>query len=97
MALVVRLARKGRKKRPFYSIVVAESSSKRDGRPVCRVGFYDPLLQNGTKVKISDPETLQKYVSHGAKPFGLMKRYVELKKKAVKQTGRAKRISEATK
>ena len=42
--LKIRLARGGAKKRPFYSIVVADSHSPRDGRFIEKVGTYDPLL-----------------------------------------------------
>jgi small subunit ribosomal protein S16 len=41
--VVIRLARGGAKKRPFYNIVVTESRSRRDGRFIERVGFYNPL------------------------------------------------------
>lgn len=44
MALKIRLARGGAKKRPFYRIVVAEAASPRDGRFVEKVGSYNPLL-----------------------------------------------------
>ena len=44
MSLKIRLARGGAKKRPFYRIVVAESSMPRDGRFVERVGTYNPML-----------------------------------------------------
>ena len=41
--VVIRLARGGAKKRPFYNIVVADSRSRRDGRFIERVGFYNPI------------------------------------------------------
>lgn len=41
--VVIRLARGGAKKRPFYNIVVADSASRRDGRFIERVGFYNPV------------------------------------------------------
>lgn len=41
--VVIRLARGGAKKRPFYNIVVAESRNRRDGRFIERVGFYNPI------------------------------------------------------
>jgi len=43
--VVIRLARGGSKKRPFYNIVVADSRERRDGRFIERVGFYNPLAQ----------------------------------------------------
>ncbi len=41
--VVIRLARGGAKKRPFYNIVVADSRNRRDGRFIERVGFYNPI------------------------------------------------------
>ena len=41
--VVIRLARGGSKKRPFYSIIVADSRCRRDGRFVERIGFYNPV------------------------------------------------------
>lgn len=45
--VVIRLARGGSKKRPFYHIVAADSRSRRDGRFVERLGFYNPLASSG--------------------------------------------------
>ena len=45
--VVIRLARGGAKKRPFYNIVVADSRSRRDGRFIERVGFYNPVAAGG--------------------------------------------------
>jgi small subunit ribosomal protein S16 len=45
--VVIRLARGGAKKRPFYNIVVADSSERRDGRFIERVGFYNPMAAGG--------------------------------------------------
>jgi len=45
--VVIRLARGGSKKRPFYNIVVADSRERRDGRFIERVGFYNPVASGG--------------------------------------------------
>jgi small subunit ribosomal protein S16 len=45
--VVIRLSRSGAKKRPFYSIVVADSHERRDGRFIERVGFYNPVAAGG--------------------------------------------------
>jgi small subunit ribosomal protein S16 len=45
--VVIRLARGGAKKRPFYNVVVADSRSRRDGRYIERVGFYNPIAGEG--------------------------------------------------
>lgn len=66
MALKIRLARLGAKKKPFYRIVVAESSAKRDGRFLDVVGIYDPN-QNPAKVEVKK-ELLDKWVGEGAQP-----------------------------
>ncbi len=47
--VVIRLARGGSKKRPFYNIVVADSRERRDGRFIERVGFYNPMAQGKTE------------------------------------------------
>ncbi len=44
--VVIRLARGGAKKRPFYNIVVADSRNRRDGRFIERVGFYNPIASS---------------------------------------------------
>jgi small subunit ribosomal protein S16 len=44
MALKIRLARAGTKKRPHYNIVIADSRNPRDGRFIQKIGFYNPLL-----------------------------------------------------
>ncbi|HET9643336.1 MAG TPA: 30S ribosomal protein S16 [Burkholderiaceae bacterium] len=45
--VVIRLARGGAKKRPFYNIVVADSAERRDGRFIEKVGFYNPMAAGG--------------------------------------------------
>ena len=45
--VVIRLARAGAKKRPFYNVVVADSRNRRDGRFIERVGFYNPIAGEG--------------------------------------------------
>ena len=47
--VVIRLARGGAKKRPFYNVVVADSRSRRDGRFIERVGFYNPIATEQAK------------------------------------------------
>ncbi|MFO1280992.1 MAG: 30S ribosomal protein S16 [Burkholderiales bacterium] len=52
--VVIRLARGGAKKRPFYNVVVADSRSRRDGRFIERVGYYNPIAaQNEVGLKLS--------------------------------------------
>lgn len=69
MALKIRLARGGAKKRPFYRIVVAEASSPRDGRFVEKVGTYNPLLPHGHAERIVlNHERIKHWLSVGAQP-----------------------------
>jgi small subunit ribosomal protein S16 len=66
MAVKIRLARMGRKKRPFYRIVVANSEAKRDGSFLEVVGTYDPL-QEPAAISIQQ-EKLQNWLDKGAQP-----------------------------
>jgi len=66
MALKIRLARLGAKKKPFYRIVVADIQAKRDGRFLDVVGIYDPN-QNPARVEFKK-ELLDKWVAEGAQP-----------------------------
>lgn len=69
MALKIRLARGGSKKRPFYRIVVAEASSPRDGRFVEKVGTYNPLLARDHADRIVlDVDRIKHWLSVGAQP-----------------------------
>ncbi|MDC1382053.1 30S ribosomal protein S16 [Candidatus Puniceispirillum sp.] len=69
MALKIRLARGGAKKRPFYRIVVAEASSPRDGRYVERVGTYDPMVPKEHDQRMSlNSERITFWLGKGAKP-----------------------------
>ncbi len=66
MAIKIRLTRGGRKKRPFYRIVAANSGAKRDGRFLEILGTYDPL-KDPAEVRINR-QKLDKWLSRGAKP-----------------------------
>ena len=62
--LKIRLKRTGRKTKPFYRIVLMENLSKRDGKSLAEIGFYDPIK----KTINFDKTTLHKYINHGAYP-----------------------------
>lgn len=66
MPVRIRLARRGSKKRPFYSIVVAYSEFPRDGRFIERIGTYNPLT-DPAEIKIKT-ERLTHWLEQGAKP-----------------------------
>ena len=69
MALKIRLARGGAKKRPFYRIVVAEASSPRDGRYVERVGTYNPMVPKDHEQRVTlNNERISFWMSKGAQP-----------------------------
>lgn len=63
MAVTLRMARHGTKRRPFYHIVATDSRAKRDGRFVEQLGVYNPLGE--TQLAI-DEEKAKKWLSHGA-------------------------------
>ncbi|NDY41451.1 30S ribosomal protein S16 [Dissulfurirhabdus thermomarina] len=66
MAIRIRLARLGRKKRPFYRVVAANSEAPRDGRFLEILGTYDPL-KDPAEVKV-DADRLEKWLGRGAEP-----------------------------
>lgn len=71
MAVKIRLARHGAKKRPFYRIVAADSESPRDGRFLEKLGTYNPL-QNPAQVDL-DTERVKYWIGQGAKPTDTVK------------------------
>lgn len=62
--LKLRLKRIGRKRSPSYRLVIMETTSRRDGRPVEEVGYYDPISKNYN----FDTLKIQKWLSYGVKP-----------------------------
>ena len=72
--VVIRLARGGAKKRPFYSLVVADSRARRDGRFIERIGFYNPIAElltalTGTEIdkkKVELPSAIKEFGSYDA-------------------------------
>ncbi len=78
MATVIRLARGGSKKRPFYRIVVADSRMARDGRFIEKVGTYNPLLAKDNEQRVQmDVERIQEWISKGAQPTDRVNRFLE--------------------
>ena len=66
MAVRIRLSRYGRKKAPFYRLVVADSRSPRDGRFIEEIGTYDPM-QAPAEIKVDEEEAV-KWLRNGALP-----------------------------
>jgi len=68
MALKIRLSRGGSKKKPYYRIVIAESTSPRDGRFIERIGSYNPMVSHDNKDRYTiDEERVKYWMSVGAK------------------------------
>ena len=75
--LKIRLARGGAKKRPYYSIVVADSHSPRDGRFIEKVGTYNPLLKRDDPNRVTlKLESIQAWVAKGAQPTDRVARFL---------------------
>ena len=66
--VVIRLARGGSKKRPFYHVVVADSRNKRDGRYIERLGFFNPVANEKQERLRLDITRIEHWVSQGAQP-----------------------------
>lgn len=66
--VTIRLSRGGAKKRPFYSIMVADSRKSRDGRFIERVGFFNPRARGQEEGLRVDSDRVAYWVSQGAKP-----------------------------
>ena len=66
MAVKIRLKRMGRKKKPFYRVVVADSRAPRDGRFIEEIGTYDPL--SADKKIVVDAERANYWLANGAQP-----------------------------
>ncbi|SFR09595.1 30S ribosomal protein S16 [Poseidonocella sedimentorum] len=78
MAIKLRLARGGSKKRPFYRIVVADSRMPRDGRYIEKLGTYNPLLPKDSEERVKmDMERVQYWLGEGAQPTDRVSRFLE--------------------
>ena len=78
MAMKIRLARGGSKKRPFYRIVAADSRMPRDGRFIEKLGTYNPLLPKDSEERVKmDVERVQYWMSKGAQPTDRVSRFLE--------------------
>ena len=78
MAVKIRLARGGSKKRPYYRIVVADIRAPRDGKYIERVGSYNPLLPKDHEDRIKlDIDRIKEWLSKGAKPTDRVARFLD--------------------
>ena len=77
MSLKIRLARGGAKKRPYYSIVVADARSPRDGRFIEKLGTYNPMLDKGHAERVTlKEERLKHWLGVGALPTERVARFL---------------------
>ena len=77
MSLKIRLARGGAKKRPFYSIVVADARSPRDGRFIEKLGTYNPMLERGHSDRVTlKEERIKHWLGVGAQPTERVTRFL---------------------
>ena len=78
MAMKIRLARGGSKKRPFYRIVAADSRMPRDGRYIERLGTYNPLLPKDSEERVKmDMDRVRHWLEQGAQPTDRIARMLE--------------------
>jgi small subunit ribosomal protein S16 len=78
MAIKLRLARGGSKKRPFYRIVAADSRMPRDGRFIEKLGTYNPLLPKDSEERVKmDVERVQYWLGEGAQVTDRVSRFLE--------------------
>jgi small subunit ribosomal protein S16 len=76
--LVIRLARAGTKKRPFYHVVAADSRSPRDGRFIERLGYFNPLLPKDREERLKlDLDKVKDWIKKGAQPSDRVSRFLD--------------------
>lgn len=78
MAVKIRLARAGTKKRPYYHIVVADAASPRDGKFIDVVGAFNPMLKKDDEKRIQlDAEKAAQWLKKGAQPTDRVLRFLD--------------------
>jgi small subunit ribosomal protein S16 len=78
MSLVIRMARAGTKKRPFYHIVLADSRSPRDGRFIERLGYFNPLMPKDKEERLKlDLDKVKEWMKKGAQPSDRVTRFLD--------------------
>jgi small subunit ribosomal protein S16 len=71
MAVKIRLARRGSKKRPFYDIIAIDSRKKRDGKPLEKLGYFNPMVDKETEQRkklVVVRDSVEKWLKDGAIP-----------------------------
>ena len=78
MPVVIRMARAGTKKRPFYHIVAADSRAPRDGRFIERLGYFNPLLPKEKEDRLKlDMDKVKAWMVKGAQPSDRVMRFLD--------------------
>ncbi|MGO9701747.1 MAG: 30S ribosomal protein S16 [Xanthobacteraceae bacterium] len=78
MPVVIRMARAGTKKRPFYHVVVADSRAPRDGRFIERLGYFNPLLPKDKTERLKlDMDKVKAWIAKGAQPSDRVMRFLD--------------------
>lgn len=77
MALKIRLARAGSKKRPYYHIVVADVRAPRDGRFIEQLGAWNPMLAKDAERVTLNEERIKHWLEHGAQPTDRVLRFLD--------------------
>lgn len=85
--VVIRLSRGGAKKRPFYTIVVSDKRSARDGRCIERVGYYNPVASGKDVTLHMEFERVKYWLSQGAKPSDRVNNLIKMFEKSAQATG----------
>ena len=75
--VVIRLARGGSKHRPFFNIVVADKRTRRDGRFIERIGFYNPIAKGGEEGLRIAQDRLSHWVGVGAQASATVERLIK--------------------
>ncbi|MFH1334873.1 MAG: 30S ribosomal protein S16 [Pseudomonadota bacterium] len=80
--VVIRLARRGAKKRPFYDIVVADSRRARDGRIIEKIGYFNPIASGQETPLVLDLDRAKYWINVGAQPSDRVKGLIKNHKKS---------------
>ena len=93
--VIIRLARAGSKKRPFYHITVADSRVARDGRFIERIGFYNPVARGAEEGMRLDLARLEHWEKQGAQLSDRVEKLVKVYRKANAGASQAEAVEEA--
>ena len=80
--VTIRLSRSGAKRKPFYHVVVADSRSRRDGRYIERIGFFNPVAKGQEETVRLDIERVDYWLSQGAQTTDRVAKIIKEKRAA---------------